>query len=41
MALQIDTQGNTDRFVDYLLILPDFQRNAIQIDDGIGRVQCS
>ena len=39
VAFKIDAQGQVDRFVDHLLVLADFDHDAIQVDDGVNRIQ--
>jgi hypothetical protein len=39
MALHVDEQGQVNRFFDHLFVLPDFYNDAIQVNDGINRIQ--
>lgn len=39
MALHVDTQGEVYGFVDDPLVLPDFDDNTVQINDGVNGIQ--
>lgn len=39
MVFEVDAKSQINRFVDDLLVLADLRYDAVQVDDGVDRVQ--